>query len=207
MKGTYRRLVFCLCLILVGIAAGSGCTAVRRTAPPVEQTASIREIFARGAYCWFADPRAVRQVDPAGVQDKIYVGCIDTDGTVKALQVDVRTGAETVIVLDEGFQPDDHNNPTFLLLPDHRVMVFWSAHTAEPRFYYRVSRRPFDLRDMSERKVVSVEGFGNFTYPSPFYLTSAPESFYLCWRGAKWHPTIARYSLPDERGDIVNEQP
>jgi hypothetical protein len=167
----------------------------------------VRELVARGAFCWFADPRAVRHVNPVTGSDKTYVGCIDTDGTVKALQYDAATGEEKMVVLDEGFQPDDHNNPTFLILPDHRVMIFWSAHTIEPRFYYRVSLRPDDLTELSDRKEVSVEGFGNYTYPCAFYLTSAPESFYLCWRGVKWHPTIARYSLPDANGDIVTELP
>ncbi len=163
------------------------------------------EIFASGAYCWFADPRAVRHVNPETGSDKTYVGSIDTDGTVKALQYDAVTGERTEVVLDTDFQPDDHNNPMFLILPDNRVMIFWSRHTVEPRFYYRVSRQPDDITGMSDRKTVSVEGFGNYTYPSPFYMEDAPGSFFLTWRGVRWHPTIARYSLPDENGDIEKE--
>ncbi len=174
---------------------------------PAEASFSGHELFTRGAYCWFADPRAVRNVNPATGSDKTYVGSIDTDGTLKALQYDATTGAQAEVILESNFQPDDHNNPTFLVLPDHRVMIFWSEHTAEPRFYYRVSLRPDDITELGERKVVSVEGHGNYTYPSPFWLSDSPDSFYLCWRGVKWHPTIARYSLPDDKGDIVNELP
>jgi hypothetical protein len=163
------------------------------------------ELFAKGAWCWFADPRAVRQVNAETGSDKTWLGCIDTDGVVKALQYDAVTGITTEVILDTEFQPDDHNNPTFLVLPDRRVMIFWSMHTAEPRFYYRVSKAPDDITEMGERKVVSVEGYGNYTYPSPFYLASAPDSFFVCWRGVRWHPTIARYSLPDENGDILQE--
>jgi hypothetical protein len=188
---------------------GAGSAAVQASSAEIPMNTdaaySGRELMARGAYCWFADPRAIRQVNPASGSDKTYIGCIDTDGTVKALQIDNLTGTKIEVILDTQFQPDDHNNPTFLSLPDHRVMILWSAHTAEPRFYYRVSTRPDSIEELGERKTVSVEGYGNFTYPSPFYLTDAPDSFFLCWRGVKWHPTIARYSLPDANGEIVNE--
>jgi hypothetical protein len=193
-------------LVLPFLAAGSLLSEMKGDSPAdADLQYNGTELFERGAWCWFADPRAIRHVNPETGADMTWIGCIDTDGTVKALQYNATTGEEKEIVIDTDFQPDDHNNPTFLVLPDNRVMVFWSMHTAEPRFYYRVSENPEDLSEMSERKVMSVEGFGNYTYPSPFYLEDAPDSFFLLWRGVRWHPTIARYSLPDENGDIEEE--
>ncbi|MBR5535326.1 MAG: BNR-4 repeat-containing protein [Clostridia bacterium] len=171
-------------------------------------------LIERGATCWFADPRSVtfkhddiyengELVLPAS--SKTLVGAIDTDGTVKAIQYDNLTGKAVNVVLDTNFQADDHNNPTFLYLPDKRIMVLWAGHTMEPYWYYRVSQVPDDITTLGEEKRVSVEGYGNYTYPSPFYMTDAPDSFFLCWRGVSWHPTIAKYSLPDADDNIVCE--
>lgn len=168
-----------------------------------------------GATCWFADPRSVTFkhddiYDESGKlvlpeSSKTIVGAIDTDGTVKAVQCDNLTEELTNIIIDTGFEADDHNNPTFLYLPDHRIMVFWSKHTTEEYWYYRVTEKPDDLTTLGEEKKISVAGYGNYTYPSPFYMSDAPDSFFVCWRGVSWHPTIAKYSLPDENGDIVCE--
>lgn len=168
-----------------------------------------------GATCWFADPRSVTFEHDAirgengeitlPASSKTIVGAIDDDGTVKAVQYDNISGELINVTIDTGFEPDDHNNPTFLYLPDHRIMVFWSKHTTEEYWYYRVTEQPDDLATLGEEKKISVAGYGNYTYPSPFYMTDAPDSFFICWRGVSWHPTIARYSLPDENGDIVCE--
>ncbi|MGN1098664.1 MAG: BNR-4 repeat-containing protein [Clostridia bacterium] len=172
-------------------------------------------LIERGATCWFADPRSVKFehddiYDDEGnlvlpKSSKTIVGAIDTSGTVKAVQYDNLTGVTDEITIDTGFQADDHNNPTFLELPDHRIMVFWSQHTAEEYWYYRVTNEPDDLKTLGTEHKVSVAGCGNYTYPSPFYLSDAPDSFFLCWRGVSWHPTIAKYSLPDENGEIKCE--
>lgn len=98
------------------------------------------------------------------------------------------------------FQPDDHNNPTFLVLPDERVMIFYSRHTDEPCFYYRISQVPGDITTLGEEKKILTKD--NTTYPSPFILSDDPEHIYLCWRGIRWHPTIARLSLPDENDEV-----
>lgn len=67
-----------------------------------------------------------------------------------------------------GFQEDDHNNLTFLVLPDGRIMIFYSEHTTSPFFYYRVTARPDDLATFGPEKTIDTTGFGNTTYPSPF---------------------------------------
>ncbi len=79
-------------------------------------------------------------------------------------------------------------------------MVFYSRHTDEPCFYYRVSRVPGDITTLGEEKVIKTQN--NTTYPSPFILSDDSEHFYLCWRGIKWHPTIAKITLPDANDDV-----
>ena len=160
-------------------------------------------IAEEGAWCWFADPRALHYENESGTINSSYVGYIDVHGAVKAVQYDFLKGRRTEVMVRSWFQPDDHNNPTFLVLPDERVMIFYSRHTDEPCFYYRISRRPGDITTLGEDKKILTKG--NTTYPSPFILFDDPEHIYLCWRGIRWHPTIARLSLPDAHDDVTVE--
>lgn len=158
------------------------------------------QIAAEGAWCWFADPRALHYENASGTINSSYIGYIDVHGAVKAVQYDFLTRKRSEVLIRSYFQPDDHNNPTFLILPDERVMVFYSRHTDEPCFYYRISTRPGDITSLGEEKKIETQH--NTTYPSPFILSDDPEHIYLCWRGINWHPTIAKLSLPDENDEV-----
>jgi hypothetical protein len=157
-------------------------------------------IAEEGAWCWFADPRALHYENESGNINCSYVGYIDTHGTIKAVQYDFNQKRRTEVLVRSYFQPDDHNNPTFLVLPDERVMIFYSRHTDEPCFYYRISQKPGDITTLGEEKKIMTKD--NTTYPSPFILSDDPEHIYLCWRGIKWHPTIARLTMPDEHDNV-----
>lgn len=152
-------------------------------------------VSSEGAWCWFADPRALHHENKSGTINKTYIGYIDIHGHIKAMQYDFKKKKQEEILIRSYFQPDDHNNPTFLVLPDDRVMIFYSRHTDEPCFYYRISRVPGDITTLGEEKVIQTKQ--NTTYPSPFILSDDPEHIYLCWRGIGWHPTIAKLSMPD----------
>lgn len=163
--------------------------------------ASAHDSLPAGAWCWFADPRAVHHQTAEGTINKTYIGSIDTHGNIKAMQYDFKARQQVEVLVRSWFQPDDHNNPTFLVLPDNRVMVFYSRHTDEPCFYYRVTARPADLTTLGEEKVIKTKD--NTTYPSPFILSDDPTHFYLCWRGIGWHPTIARLTLPGKDDEVT----
>ena len=169
----------------------------------VENTYSGTEITPEGAWCWFADPRAMHFESKDGSINKSYIGYIDVHGNIKAMQYDFKEKKQTEVLVRSYFQPDDHDNPTFLALPDNRIMVFYSRHTDEPCFYYRVSRKPGDITTLGEEKVIKTKD--NTTYPSPFILSDDPTHFYLCWRGVRWHPTIAKITLPDANDDVKVE--
>lgn len=157
-------------------------------------------ISEEGAWCWFADPRAIHYKNGSGIIDKTYIGYIDKHGAIKASQYDHAAKVWDEVLVRSNFQPDDHNNPTFLVLPDERVLIIYSRHTDEKAFYYRVSKEKGDITTLGEeKKIVTTH---NTTYPSPFILSDDPEHFYLTWRGINWHPTIAKFTLPDENGDI-----
>ena len=148
-----------------------------------------------GAWCWFADPRALHYENEAGTINATYLGYIDVHGNVKATQYDWVKGRKTDVLIRSYFQPDDHNNPTFVVLPDERVMIFYTRHTDEARIWYRISRKPGDITALGEEKYLATAN--NTTYPSPFILSDDPNHIYLCWRGINWHPTIARITMPD----------
>lgn len=157
-------------------------------------------ISSEGAWCWFADPRALHYENASGTINSTYVGYIDVHGNIKATQQNFLSGKNNEVLIRSYFQPDDHNNPSFLILPDERVMVFYSRHTDEACFYYRVSRKPGDITTLGEEKKLST--LHNTTYPSPFIMSDDPTHIYLCWRGINWHPTIARISLPDASDNV-----
>ncbi len=178
----------------------SALLAVAAAVPASAQTSYSGTVVAdEGAWCWFADPRAIHYADADAGIDATYLGYIDVHGNVKATQYDHITGHKTDVLIRSYFQPDDHNNPTFVVLPDRRVMIFYTRHTDEPKIWYRISRRPGDITALGEEKYLSTAN--NTTYPSPFILSDDPEHIYLCWRGINWHPTLARLTMPDENDD------
>ena len=148
-----------------------------------------------GAWCWFADPRALHYENEVNSINATYIGYIDVHGNIKATQYDWITKRKTDVLVRSFFQPDDHNNPTFLVLPDERIMIFYTRHTDEPRIWYRISTKPGDITALGEEKYLSTAN--NTTYPSPFIMSDDPNHIYLCWRGINWHPTIARLTMPD----------
>lgn len=168
-----------------------------------EQAYSGHRVTEEGAWCWFADPRAMHYESKDGKINMSYLGYIDIHGNIKAMQYDFTAKKQTEVLVRSYFQPDDHDNPTFLALPDSRIMIFYSRHTDEPCFYYRISRVPGDITTLGEEKVIKTKN--NTTYPSPFILSDDPTHFYLCWRGINWHPTIAKYSLPDAEDEVKTE--
>ncbi|MGM9551380.1 MAG: BNR repeat-containing protein [Clostridia bacterium] len=158
------------------------------------------EIDDEGAWCWFADPRSISYKNEEGTIDVTIIGYIDVHGNIKATQVNNLTDKVDEVLIRTNLQPDDHNNPTFLILPDERIVVFYSRHTDEACFWYRVTKEKGDLTTLGEEKCLTTSA--NTTYPSPFLLSDDPDNIYLCWRGIGWHPTIAKISIPDENGDM-----
>lgn len=160
-----------------------------------QEQSSANIVAEEGAWCWFADPRALHYENSTGTINATYLGYIDVHGNVKATQYDWIKKRKTDVLIRSYFQPDDHNNPTFVVLPDERVMIFYTRHTDEPRIWYRVSRKPGDITALGDEKYLTTAN--NTTYPSPFILSDDPQHIYLCWRGINWHPTIARITIPD----------
>ncbi len=164
------------------------------------QNIRVNTLTEKGAWCWFADSRAISYENKNGTINNTYIGYIDVHGNIKATQINHLSNETSEVLIRSWFQPDDHNNPTFLVLPDERIMIFYSRHTDERCFYYRISQKPGDITALGRELRLETEN--NTTYPSPFILSDDPDHIYLCWRGIGWHPTIARLTMPDKNDEV-----
>ena len=70
----------------------------------------VDTVSAEGAWCWFADPRALHYENADGSINATYIGYIDVHGNVRATQMDFLSGKRTEVLVRSFFQPDDHNN-------------------------------------------------------------------------------------------------
>lgn len=187
-----------LILLLIFFVA---CISMTKASYPQSDSFQGYEITDKGAWCWFADSRALHYENKAQEINATFIGYIDVEGAIKATQYNHHTGERSEILIRSCFQPDDHNNPTFLALSDGRIMIFYSRHTDEPCFYYRISKKPGDITTLGKEMKLNTQH--NTTYPSPFILSDDPHHIYLCWRGINWHPTIARLTMPNSEDEVA----
>src|SRR5690606_8806294 len=133
---------------------------------------------ADGAWCWFADPRAVYHKDK---QEKIYYGYINRQGDVVISSRDMKTKAIENFVLHEKLQIDDHNVPSILFLPDGKLLTFYTEHNG--KFFMRKSKNAEDISAWEEERVLSF-GLADelITYSHPVMLSGENNRIYMFFR-------------------------
>jgi hypothetical protein len=157
--------------------------------------AAAAHTLGHGAWSWFGDPRAVTS------GERTYVGWIDRRGNVRIAAYDGRARrVEHGPVLKRRLGRDDHNNPSILIRRDGRLMVFFSPHSGHHlpppgvprRMYYRVSRRPGDVRRWGPLRWLPTNTPGGlgYTYPNPIRVG---RSVRLFWRGGNWQPSMSTW--------------
>jgi hypothetical protein len=166
---------------------GNEPTGTSATAAPT----TIRERIARpvsdgyGAWCWFADPRAVHH---AG---RTYVGWLDAGGNVLVGSYDEAGHRSQVAIVHQRLGSDDHDNPVLLVEPDGRLTVFYSRHDGRGGLMYRRTKRPRDIGAWGpERRVPGAGPRRGWAYPNPQRVAAERRTF-LFWRGLQWDPTFA----------------
>jgi hypothetical protein len=163
---------------------------------PVDEAAALplreRELTPSGAWSWFGDPRAVYH---EGAHRRTYTGWVSTNGSVQVASFDHDSGLRTVATLKARLQIDDHNNPSILIRPDGRLLVFWSTH-AGPTMWYRRSARPEDITAWEPERVfpTNTPGATGYTYPNPVQLSAEGNRIYLFWRGGNFNPSFSTSS-------------
>lgn len=171
------------CLVIISALA------IVISGQPKRPARSYIELTPDGAWCWFADPRAVYH---EGRHKRIYAGWVNKSGDIKIGYYDKVTKKIGIATLKKGFQRNDHANPAILIRKDGRIMVFYSAHNGGAMFY-RVSRAPEDISSWGKEISIATNtaGKSGYTYPNVFQLTNEDNKIYLFWRGGNWKPSFA----------------
>jgi hypothetical protein len=143
--------------------------------------------FGAGAWCWFADPRAVY------FDGRTYAGWLDDAGyvVIGALDSADRITTQRIARLGTRALHDDHDAPALLIEPDGRITAFYSHHSGA-QMYSRTTIHPGDITSWAPQlpTPTNPSGINAYTYPNPQYLAAENET-YLFWRGAG-QPTFAR---------------
>lgn len=180
-RRTFRRIVWCAYLIFLSVSVFA-----QRS-----DQACYAEDFAKitqdGAWCWFSDPRAIY------VDEKMIGGFVDKEGSIWAFSYDPGTQQTVQYKLYDKFDYDDHANPSVLLLPDKRVVIFFSAHggTKNSPVYYAVSCRPADVSAWEELRSIDpkMNGRLGICYTNAAQLSAENNRIYLFFRGRNFKPT------------------
>jgi len=146
-----------------------------------------------GAWCWFSDPRAV------SINNTIYSGWVSSNGNIMVASFNKKTDVITEKRILYKFDKDDHANPSFLVLPDKRIMIFFTAHNTrghklkKSAIFYSTTINPEDISKWNKLQKITknTKGKMGFCYTNPVMLSQENNRIYLFWRGANWKPTFS----------------
>ncbi len=150
-----------------------------------------------GAWCWFSDPRSVYV---QGNQKQIITGWVSKSGNIVVSSMNIVTGKTLEKVLHTNFNKDDHANPSFLILPDKRLMIFYSSHsTPGNKIFHLTTQNPEDITEWGDAEAITTNTIGtsSFCYTNPVMLSAENNRIYLFWRGGNYKPT---FSFTDDFG-------
>lgn len=144
-----------------------------------------------GTWCWFSDPRAI----VAG--DELVTGFVTEDGSVKALQYDLKSGNFQQAMLNEKLEVDDHNNPAFAELSDGSLLAFYTRHHNRDLYMNRLSAESetagwSEAISINPNGAVDLERFGDdkYTYANPFVLKNENNRIYMFGRWIGFKPNM-----------------
>jgi len=149
-----------------------------------------------GAWCWFSDPRSVYH---KGAYERTYTGFVTSKGDIMVKAQDHRSGEEATQLIYKALQVDDHTNPSILVLPEGRLMLFFTKHNGT--IYHTKTRRPEDISSFAP--VDSLELGEMLCYSNPVMLSGENNRIYLFYRGGyDWKPT---FITSDDLGESWSE--
>ena len=148
-----------------------------------------------GAWCWFADPRAVYY---EGDHQKTYIGWVDESGDIILYSYDSKTHEMQTANLHTKLHKDDHANPSITILPDGRIRVFYSHHF-DKIHRSRVTVLPEDISvwepeteiDLNKTTEYPASFKRGVCYSNPRILSEENNRLYIHWRGIGFKPNLA----------------
>jgi len=137
-----------------------------------------------GAWCWLQDPRVVFV---KGKHTRTYAQWITHDGRLQIGAYDHGSGSTEIHTLKEHWDHNDHNVGSFLVLPDKRIMVFYTRHN-KYGIFSQTSSKPENIKQWDDE--ITISNTERISYSHPVYLKKE-KKFYLFWRGPSWKPTFS----------------
>lgn len=149
-----------------------------------------------GAWCWFADPRAVYY---QGDKRCTYSTWIDSHGSIFINSYDHDTQENKTVLIDEYFETDDHDVPAILIDKDGYIMLFYSRHSDKKGTRLVKSLKPECIDEWSDKRLLSLNDMSiassklstGYTYAHPVQLKGDNNNIYLYWRGMNFKPTMS----------------
>ncbi|MEZ4795654.1 MAG: BNR-4 repeat-containing protein [Flavobacteriaceae bacterium] len=148
-------------------------------------------ITKNGAWCWFSDPRAII------IGDNIITGWVKTNGTIEAGRLDLKTNTVETNVLYHKLEKDDHNNPSFLLVDEKKVLAMYTQHNKRELFINTLNdfSNSFEFSEVRRVNPVSREEYRKFpkrtvTYVNPVKLATENDRLYCFGRWTGFKPNL-----------------
>lgn len=130
------------------------------------------------AWCWFSDPRAIYH---KGAKEAVYFGYINMKGDVMVRSLNLETKKIQEFNLHPQLQVDDHNVPSFLFLPDGKILAFYNHHNGD--VFLRKTKNAEDITQWEEERVlVKQTKADRFCYTNPFMLSDENNRIYMFGR-------------------------
>ena len=190
-----RHIILSFSLVMSGMMLKS-CVTHPQTSSDIGSGESYRSFTDDGAWCWFSDPRAVYY---EGRHRRTYSGWVDSVGNIVVAAYDHDDGKIESFVLHEKFERDDHDNPSFIVDGEGKLMVFYSKHATgnSPIFLARAKTAESisewePLQALRLNDTIAYAGFSNtYTYTNVVRLSDEQEKLFLFWRGADFKPNFS----------------
>lgn len=143
-----------------------------------EQPQNTSLVAQDAAWCWFSDPRAVYY---KGEREAIYFGFINSKGDVVSKSINLENGQSTEYTLHERLEVDDHNVPTFLFLPDGKLLAFYNHHNGD--IFMRKSKHAESISEWEPAvKLLKKDSVNRYCYTNPIMLSEENNRIYLFGR-------------------------
>jgi hypothetical protein len=155
-----------------------------RSVPPLP--GNSLQMTADGVWTWFNDERAIFH------QGSLFTGYVKSNGQYGVTRYDPVTNESFDMIVSTGAsqQQDDHNNPSFTVLPDGNLMILYAKHLGGSQFYQRTSlvNLPSSIADWGPEIVRPLTA--NNTYNNTYLLSAESNRIYNFHRNLNFNPTI-----------------
>jgi hypothetical protein len=146
-----------------------------------------------GGWCWFSNDAVIVHNDQLIIGS--VAGVTNSFGTGGDIQMTIwnrATQSSSQTILAPALQRDDHNNPSFLVRPDGKLLVTYQKHGGDDLLRWRISNNTSDFTSLGAERSLDVNpnnDYGN-TYSNLYYLP-AENRVYNFSRAVGYDPNFS----------------